>query len=73
MKFSDVVKLASVKKDVKPAELARRTGYSAQHISDLLSGTRRWNEDSINKVCSALGIKIQYDYDRIDEAEESMI
>ncbi|MDO3681970.1 helix-turn-helix transcriptional regulator [Paenibacillus ehimensis] len=48
--------------DLRTSDIARTTGYSYQHIYDLLSGERRWNEDSINKVCAALGIKIEIKY-----------
>jgi len=68
MNFSEAVKTAMSKSKLKPSELARQTGYSAQHIYDLLSGDRRWNEDSINKVCEALELKIEI---RSEEAEVS--
>lgn len=58
MNFTDAIKNAMDKTGVKKAEIARSTGYSYQHIHDLLAGERRWNEDSINKVCAALGLKI---------------
>ena len=47
--------------DINYAELARKTGYSAQYISDLILGERRWNEDTINKVCAVLDITIKYE------------
>lgn len=59
--FNEAVKKAMEVLNVKQAELARKTGYSDQHISDLLAGERRWNEDSIAKVCIALGIEITYE------------
>lgn len=59
MNFSEAVKVAMSKTGIKRAELAKATGYSYQYILDLLAGERRWNEDSINKVCDALGIEIQ--------------
>ncbi|KHF33418.1 hypothetical protein CM49_04366 [Paenibacillus sp. P1XP2] len=58
MNFTEAIKIAMDKTGVKKADIARSTGYSYQHISDLLAGERRWNEDSINKVCDALGLKI---------------
>lgn len=63
MDFSKIVKKALSENGYRPADLARMTGYSAQYISDLLAGERRWNEDSINKTCEALGLIIKYEID----------
>lgn len=62
MNFSEAVKKKMSLENIRNSELARITGYSSQYISDLLSGERRWNEDTINKVCGALGIEIKYAY-----------
>lgn len=59
MNFAEAVKVALEANKMKKAALAKATGYSYQHISDLLAGERRWNEDSINKVCEALDLKIE--------------
>lgn len=59
MNFTEAVLIALEKLNMKKSDLARATGYSYQHIYDLLSGERRWNEESINKVCAALGFKIE--------------
>lgn len=69
MNFSEKVKETMVLKKIKNAELARMVGHSPQYISDLLSGDRRWNEDTINKVCSALSIEVKYEI-QIDGLEE---
>lgn len=61
MNFSEVVKNALAVKGIKNSELARSTGYSPQYISDLISGDRRWNEESINKVCEVLEIKVTFE------------
>jgi len=58
--FSKVVKHVLVDQNLKPTDLARMTGYTPQHIYDLLRGDRRWNEDSMSKVCEALGIQIEF-------------
>lgn len=63
MNFSSIVKATMKQKKMSYAELARLTGYSSQYISDLVSGERRWNEDTINKVCTALDISIKYEKD----------
>lgn len=39
-------------------ELAERMGCAQSYLSHLLSGERRWNEDSIDKFCEALGITL---------------
>jgi transcriptional regulator with XRE-family HTH domain len=69
LNFSEVVKQAIHAKGIKSKELAVMTGYSAAYISDLLSGDRRWNEDTIEKVCLALGVEINFG--SIDEGEIS--
>lgn len=48
-------------KEIRNVDLARLTDYSSQHISDLISGKRRWNEDSMRKVCTALEITVKYE------------
>ncbi|MFC4077185.1 helix-turn-helix domain-containing protein [Salinithrix halophila] len=37
--------------------LAERTGYSASYLNNIVCGHRRWNIDTMQKVCSALEIK----------------
>lgn len=59
MNFSRAMNQTINKLGLRKSDVAKATGYSHQHISDLLSGERRWNEDSINRVCEALGISIQ--------------
>lgn len=60
MDFSKVVKHALIEQNLKPTDLARMTGYTPQHIYDLLRGDRRWNEVTMKKACKALGIEIKY-------------
>lgn len=43
---------------ITQAELARRTGYSRAYIHNLLYGGKRFNEDSIIKICDALGVTL---------------
>ncbi|SMF88094.1 Cro/C1-type HTH DNA-binding domain-containing protein [Paenibacillus uliginis N3/975] len=69
MDFSKAVKVVMEKTGMRKAEIARATGYSYQHIHDLLAGERRWNEDSINKVCDALGITISISCTATDEKD----
>ncbi|MED3735885.1 helix-turn-helix domain-containing protein [Virgibacillus pantothenticus] len=70
MNFSDEVKKILEQREMRYVDLARMTGYSAQYISDLIAGKRRWNEDAINKVCLALDIKILYE--NIEELKEEV-
>jgi len=65
MDFSKVVKNQMDEANLKKSELARRTGYSYQYISDLLAGNRRWNETTITKVSEVLGIKIKFVTDEV--------
>nr|WP_240479949.1 helix-turn-helix transcriptional regulator [Paenibacillus fonticola] len=45
-------------RNLNPSELARLTGHSPQYIHNLLNGNRRWNEDSMRKVCDTLGLEL---------------
>ncbi|WP_337034731.1 helix-turn-helix transcriptional regulator [Paenibacillus illinoisensis] len=71
MDFSKAVAEAMKRLKLRKADIAKSSGYSHQYISDLLSGDRRWNEDSINKVCGALGITIEIKQSDIPEALEN--
>jgi hypothetical protein len=57
LNFTATVKARMALLKVRPIELARMTGYSAQYISELLLGRKRWNETTMNKVCSALNMR----------------
>lgn len=59
MIFTNEVKAEMEKKHITKSDLARATGYSYQHIYDLLAGQRRWNEVSMEKVCKALELEIK--------------
>ncbi|OPG98401.1 hypothetical protein B2I21_08610 [Chryseobacterium mucoviscidosis] len=72
MNFSDSLKLVMRRTGVTKQELARSTGYSQQHIYDLLNRKRRWNEESLNKVCSVLDIDIQIAPKQIDKPTQSL-
>lgn len=61
MEFSKVVKEVLANRGIKNSDLAKMTSYSPQYISDLLSGERRWNETSINRVCAALEMTINFE------------
>ncbi|WP_233281029.1 helix-turn-helix domain-containing protein [Paenibacillus algicola] len=46
------------KADITKQQLAESTGYSYQYIYDLLNGRRRWNEESLEKVCHSIGLEV---------------
>lgn len=58
MGFSEKVKVVLAEKEMNPSELARQIGYSPQYVHDLLKGEKRWNEETISKVCNALDLEI---------------
>jgi transcriptional regulator with XRE-family HTH domain len=60
LNFSNIVKKKMIDLNISKAEVARLSGYSQTHIGDLLEGTRRWNEKTIEKVSGVLGIKIKF-------------
>lgn len=59
MSFSKTVRHALVDNDMNMSDLARKTGYSMMYISNLLKGRRRWNEESMQKVCDVLGLELK--------------
>ena len=44
---------------ITASELARRVKRSPQYIHDILKGRKRWNEDTIQGICDALGLQIE--------------
>ena len=63
LNFTTTVKARMKTLQMKPIDLARKTGYSAQYISELLSGQKRWNETTMSKVCEILDIKVRFVFD----------
>lgn len=60
MKFAEVVKAQLTQNRMSVSELARRMGYRAPYIHNLLKGKKRWNETTMTKAASVLGIEIIY-------------
>lgn len=60
MVISSAIKGAMRDKAITSAELARRMGCTPQHVSDLLSGKRRWNETTLMKACDALELQLAF-------------
>lgn len=59
MKISEQFKPIINSQGVNVAEIAERSGYTPQYIYGLLSGNRRWNESSIQRVCEALDLEVK--------------
>jgi len=70
MNFTETVKAAMKRSGISKSELAKLTGYSYQYIYDLLAGKRRWHEEPINRVYTALGIQVSTN---IEAAEDPAI
>lgn len=58
--FNKVVLQHMSDKGINKTKLAQEMGYSVQYISALLSGKKRWNEETINKACDVLGLTAIY-------------
>jgi DNA-binding phage protein len=56
--FTEAVKQAMNREQINAAELARQTGYSAMYLHNLLHDKRRWNEETMSKVCSVLNLEL---------------
>jgi len=54
--FRELVRQRLKEKNLTVLDLSDLTGLSVPYLYDLLRGRRRWNEDTIAKVCEALGI-----------------
>lgn len=66
MGFSLAVRNELKNKNKNVSWLADQMGLSAQYVYKLLDekSDKRWNEDSINKACKILGIKINFQSER---------
>ncbi len=61
MDFSLIVRLRMAELGMNASELARLMGYSPQYINDLINRKKgRWNEETMNKACQALNLKIDF-------------
>lgn len=56
--FTEAIKAQMKNKGVSIPELARLTGYSPYYISALLRGRKRWNADTLAKVCQVLSLEV---------------
>ncbi len=68
MHFNEAVQARMNELGIRGVDLARKTGYSQQYISDLLTGRKRWNETTMTRICQALGIKVEF---RVDDQAAS--
>lgn len=60
MDFNTIIKEKLEQKNWKITDLARFSGISYPYLVDLIKGRRRWNEDTMEKACKALGIAIEF-------------
>lgn len=59
MNLSEDISKEMDKRGMSPSDLSRMIGYSPQYVIDILKGNRRWNETTLNKTCSALGLELK--------------
>ncbi|MDK8188829.1 helix-turn-helix transcriptional regulator [Paenibacillus sp. UMB7766-LJ446] len=59
MNISTQMKPVINERGLNPSELAHIVGCSPQYIHNLLNGNRRWNEETLSKVCGALDLEIK--------------
>lgn len=59
--FSKVVRHALIERDMKVKDIPPIEGLAPERVSAYLNGVARWNEESMRKICSALGIDIIFE------------
>lgn len=70
MNFTGAVKAAMQQANMRTPEVAKKAGISYQYLHDLLSGERRWNEETMNKVCEALNLQVTFEQKEAAANEE---
>ncbi len=60
MNFSKIVVSRLFELQMTRIELAEKTGISTSYIAQLLKGKKRWNEDTIVKICNVLKLEIKF-------------
>ena len=58
MNFTEPVKKEMRRKNTQITQLAQMMGCSTSYVSDILTGRKRWNQDTIDKACEALDLEI---------------
>jgi len=56
--FRAYIQAAFKRSGLREREVSRRMGISPSYLNGLMSGERRWNEDTTEKFCKALGINL---------------
>lgn len=46
---------ALVDRDMKQADLARRSGLSPEHVSDIIRNDKNVRESTLKRICKAIG------------------
>lgn len=50
---------ALVDRDMKQADLARRSGLSPEHVSDIIRNDKNVRESTLKRICKAIGCKAE--------------
>lgn len=60
--FSEMVKDELKRQKKSISYFAKKMGFSVQYTYNLINrkGNKRWNEDSMQKACNILNVRIQY-------------
>lgn len=72
MGFTEIVNQKIKDDNVSIRELARRMNRSHVYVKDLISGNRRWNENTISEACQALGIVVSFSKEENNLHEKEM-
>ncbi|PYI57055.1 helix-turn-helix domain-containing protein [Paenibacillus flagellatus] len=59
MNFGKTVRHALIDRGMNPSDLAREAGYSPMYVHNLLNGNRRWNIETMERICNALDLEIR--------------
>ena len=58
MNITDPIKNEMRRTNTQTTQLAQMMGISISYASDILTGRKRWNQDTIEKACEALDLEI---------------
>ena len=61
MNFTEVVRKRLFELKMYKKTLSKLTGISYSHLNDLMSNKKRWNEETMNKVCKVLSLQIKFE------------
>lgn len=58
--FADSIDYERRCQDLTISELAAKSNVPISYLSKLLKGNRRWNDETIIKVCNALELEVEF-------------